>query len=395
MNLVLFLTIGTLIATIFGEFGKYPFGSVGNSFNILDFLVMLTGSVFLVWKIGITKKLEIPRLYIYLLSFFLIGFFSLIVNMNFSGGLYLLRFVLYSLFFWIGSCLAENGKEWILVINKVLVSVGLVSAVIGFGQLFFFPDLTFLSVLGYDPHIYRLSGAFLDPNFLGTYLSVAYGFGLIEFLSKRSKLNGLTIFVLALAILLTFSRSAWLMFGIINLFIGWFLPKKIVVLALLICIFSVVFIPKVQQRINGAFKIDISASERFSSWEKGLSVFKKNPVIGIGFNNIRSYSIENQLLKPFTTDGGNSGAGIDSSWLLILATTGLIGIGVFGSFYFGVLRLYLLAFLKTKEKMYLLMVGLLFALFINSQFINSLFYPPLMMILFLFTGLYYAGIKKN
>jgi O-antigen ligase len=155
------------------------------------------------------------------------------------------------------------------------------------------------------------------------------------------------------------------------------------------------FVPRIQQRLLGAFQVDISASERFNSWDKGFTLFKQNPLVGIGFNNTRSVSIENGLLKPFTPDGGNSGSGVDSSWLLILATTGVVGVVSFGYFYLSLVLTFLKTFFRTHQREYLVLLGLMIGFWVNSQFINSLFYPPLMVSFFLLTGVYYALAKKN
>lgn len=395
MNLVFFLTIGVIGVSVLGEFGKFPFGNVGNSFNILDALVAVTCAVFLIWKIGISRNISIPKPFIWLIGFSSLGLLSLFINFNFSGILYLVRFFLYSSFFWIGFSLVQTQKAWGYRLGMVLLGCVLISACIGFIQLLFFPDLTFLLIYGYDPHINRLAGAFLDPNFLGAFLCFGYSLAVIYFLKSKNKLYLFWLTLLFMAIVLTFSRSAWLMLGVINLFVIWFLPKKIIAGLLLIMILMVGFIPRIQQRIQGAFQVDISASERFQSWDKGLTLFQLNPVVGIGFNNIRSTSVENGLIKPFTPDGGNSGGGVDSSWLLILATTGIIGMIGMGYFYFSLVWQFLKIFYKKHQKEYLVVVGLLIGFFVNSQFINSFFYPPLMISFFLLTGVYYALAQKD
>ncbi len=395
MNLVFFLTVISIVSIVAGEFGKFPFGSVGNSFSILDFFVAITAIFFLIWKFAITKKIDLPKIYLLIVGFIGICIGSLIWNSNFSGILYLIRLSLYSLFFWIGFSLMKWSPEKAEKVKKIIIGVGTVSAFLGILQLILFPNLSFLTNYGYDPHINRLAGTFLDPNFLGAFLSVVYGLLLIRFLKARSFVGILLLLVLVISIVLTYSRSAWLMFFIINLLTIWYLPKKIIISLILVIVLCGLFIPRVQQRIIGGFNIDISASERLSSWDKGLHLFKESPYVGIGFNNIRSFSIENGLIKPFTTDGGNSGAGIDSSWLLIFATTGVIGGSIFSYFYFYLMFIFSKYFYLQREKDFLMLNGIMFGYFVNSQFINSLFYPPLMLTLFLVLGVYYARIKKN
>jgi O-antigen ligase len=395
MNLIFFLTIGTVLISVLGEFGKYPFGAVGNSINFLDLMVAFTTSFFLIWKIAIKKELDFFYVQKWLLFFVGIGLISLFVNQNFSGSFYLIRFGLYSLFFSIGYSLIKTDQKWGDVVQICIIGIGFIAVLVGFLQLIFFPNLTSLSSYGYDPHINRLAGAFLDPNFLGAYLSMTYGVCLIKFIQNKNKYLIFLLISFTLAIILTFSRSAWLMFFIINLCAIWFLPKKIIVGIVLIGLLFFLFVPRVQQRLRGGFQVDISASERLSSWNKGIQLFRINPVFGIGFNNIRAVSIENNLLKPFTADGGNSGGGVDSSWLLIFATTGLLGGFVFIYWYFKLISQLLQKYFKYQQIEYLVLAGILIALFINSQFINSLFYPPIMVCLFLLIGVYYGLLQKE
>lgn len=392
MNLVLFLTIGTILTIVLGEFGKFPFGSVGNSVHILDIMTVVTVVFFLIWKVAIKQDLSFFGIQKWLLIFTLIGLLSLLLNQNFAGAMYLVRFSLYSLFFCIAYTLVSMDKKWKDYLENTIITVGCIGIITGFIQLIFYPNLTFLSIYGYDPHINRLAGTFLDPNFLGAFLTMAYCLTLIRCLRSADKKLIALLMLFTIAIILTFSRSAWLMFLIVNLFAIWFLPKKIIAGIIIVGLLSVILIPRVQNRLMGALSIDISASERFTSWDKGLKIFNMNPVYGIGYNNIRSVSIENNLLKTFTVDGGNSGSGVDSSWLVILATTGILGGIAFGYWYLKLIVIFLKQFLLKKNRDFLILGGLLMAFFVNSQFINSLFYPPMMISFFLITGMYYYEV---
>lgn len=392
MNLVFFLTVGSIIMIVLGEFGKFPFGTVGNNFSLLDIVTAATSAIFLVWQIAIKKDLSFLNIQKWLLGFIGIGLLSLVLNHNFSGSMYLVRFGLYSMFFCIAFSLVKAEKKWQYFIENALIVAGLLAAMGGFLQLWFYPNLTFLSEYGYDPHIGRLAGTFLDPNFLGAFLTVVYCLTLIKSLKKCDLKMISLLAIFTTAIVLTFSRSAWLMFLVVNGFAFWFLPKKIIAVLLMLVMLSVVLIPRVQLRLQGAFEVDISASERLSSWDKGLKLFQINPLIGIGYNNVRSVSQENNLLKTFSTDGGNSGAGVDSSWLLVLATTGIMGAILIGYWYINLVVVFLKAFFQSKRRELFILAGLLIAFFINSQFINSLFYPPLMISLFLITGMYFYDV---
>ena len=90
-------------------------------------------------------------------------------------------------------------------------------------------------------------------------------------------------------------------------------------------------------------------------------------------------------------DGGNSGAGIDSSFIFVLATTGVVGFGLFLIGFLGPLAKLAKgpsAFPAEKSLYY---ISLIVGLGVSSQFINSLFYPQIMYLFFLLLALFEIG----
>lgn len=442
MHLNLFLYIAAFFSLSLGEFGQFPFASE-LSISLTDILLGINVTTMLIWNIGIKKNLKLPSGFKFLIIFWGFLFLSLLLSLNLSGWLYLLRFIIYSSAFYITYNLFKSGilniKEFLSLLKITSAAV----AVIGLLQLVFFPNLEPLASLGYDPHKYRIFSTFLDPNFLGTFLSMNLCFFVIELISKKTDSYKIfiktniwqitTIILLAVTILLTFSRSAYLVMGISLGLILLF--KNIRLLAVFAFFFLILFFtfPAFNQRITGAFNIDKSAAERFISWEKGLSIFQKNPLLGVGFNNIRNYSIKNDLLKTYSANGGNAGAGIDSSLIFVLATSGLIGFLFYmiflirfilnlvsslfadaGSFY--TLKLEPFKFLKRVyqlpglSKWYreetaisgfkytylsLPLLAITAGLLAGSFFINSLFYPSIMFIWYSLIGVFYALAEKE
>jgi O-antigen ligase len=202
--------------------------------------------------------------------------------------------------------------------------------------------------------------------------------------------------------------------------------KLLAFFAGLVLILYLIF-PAFNNRIDGAINIDDSAKERFLSWDKGLIIFQQNPGLGVGFNNIRNYSQKEDLIKLFSPDGGNSGSGIDSSLIFVLATTGLIGfityviflirnmIDLTASLTSNLKELYNLELRPIKfltkvieipgfgkwyressqtsmkfTKLSLPLLALSLGLIAGSFFINSLFFPPIMIAWFSFLGVFLA-----
>lgn len=437
MNLILFLYIAAFFSLSLGEFGQFPFGS-DFSISITDILLGLTTTALLIWNVGIKKNLKMPGNYILLILFWVALILSLFFSLNLGGWFYLLRFVIYSSTLYVTYHLI---KERILNLSEFLSLLKITSvavAIIGLFQLIFFPDLEPLASLGYDPHKYRIFSTFLDPNFLGTFLSFSFIFFMYELINKKfdslksfiieNKWQLISSLILGSTILLTLSRSAYLVTAISLGLILLFKNLKLLALFAVLTIVLYLVFPAFNARIEGALNIDKSASERFYSWDKGLLIFQYNPILGVGFNNIRDYSMQYDLLRVYTPDGGNSGAGIDSSLIFILATSGIIGFVLFMIFLIKVITNLVASLTANSSSLYTLklepfkfmkrvyelpglskwykennqdsqfkntqislpLFALTLGLLAGSFFINSLFYPSIMFIWYSLIGVFYA-----
>lgn len=390
MNLVKFLSIAAILSLVFGELGKFPFGLSSQAVGITDVFVALNSILFLIWKIGIEKELYIPRLAHVLACFWVVGFLSLIMSGDLSGILYLVRFVFYSFNFLIFYTLIRE-KLLGLADFYVLVSILTICLVmLGFLQLIFFPNLGFLTDYGYDPHIGRLTSVFLDPNFAGGILNL----GLLVLISFYQKISPKKfyplIFLIIISIILTFSRSAYLQLFIQIFLFSLFINRKLLLVLFLIPLILYFSVPRFAQRINGGFSFDVTATERVASWEKGLVIFSGRPVLGVGFNNLRNISVDQNLIKTFSPDGGHSGAGIDSGFLVVLATTGIIGFITYSLFFILVISRFWTFWRRSRDVEIILCLSGITGILIHSQFVNSLFYPPVMLIFYSYLGSIYA-----
>lgn len=400
MYLTLFLFIAAFFSLSLGEFGQFPFGRTTFSVSATDILLILNLAVVLIWNIGIKKNLEIPKNFFLLALFWAIAFFSLLINFNFSGWLYLIRFIIYSSTFYLSFHLVKSGILGKDEFFKLLKLTCLIILTLGLGQFIIFPDLSFLTIYGYDPHKNRIFSTFLDPNFTGNFLNFGLLVSIYEMSLKsfkglkqffnENKFNLVFAVFSAVCIILTYSRSAYLML-FSSLFLLLIIKKKLLLIPLFLTplILYLIF-PPFAQRIEGGFLVDESASERFYSWEKGLTIFQQNPFFGVGFNNIREAGEKLNLNKTFSPDGGNSGAGIDSSLIFIMASTGIIGLLSFSAFAGKILYEFSKRIIQRKAGIHNLLLPLFAGLIINSFFINSLFYPQVLFLWSSILGLFYG-----
>ncbi len=381
MYLVKFLLYGVLLSLLCGEFGRFPFGASG-AISLTDITLSLMILFFLIWNVQ-TKKIHnivrtLPLLLKVLFLFQGVAIMSLLVSLLtftplqvLNGALYLLRFFLYTNVLFV---IWTLKKEKILQnesLENMLLKVGLIVTAFGYIQLLVVPDFNFLTDYGYDPHIGRLSSTFLDPNFTALFLVLTLSI-LIKKMNVQKRQISLIAFGIVLlgAIVLTFSRSGYLMLFIFLGLLSILKFRKLILVLAVTVILASVFSPRFYQRIQGAFLVDKSASERIVSWQNAITLFKNNPLTGVGFNTYRYAQERENLLKVYSVDGGHSGSGVDSSFLFVGATTGIIG-----------LLLYLFFWYLTLKKLFsseVIYFSVLVALLVSSQFVNALFYGPIL-----------------
>lgn len=372
MKIVWILTIATLLLSTLGEFGQFPFGSA-KSISLSEISLLSTLITLFVWQVGIKKKIIFPKILWWIIGFWIVGLVGLVWSGVLTGGLYLVRFMIYSLSAWLGFCLAKNLERWIWIIGVILAELSIF-------QLIILPDLFVLSQFGYDPHINRAFSSLLDPNFFGAILCLILPIGLLK-LSKKWDVNWMVgIALILLMVVLTFSRSAYLALAIELGIFGIFKWRKALVVLIAIVVLGLIFVPKFSERVRGGINLDASAKERIESWQKGLVIWQTSPVIGVGFDNVRYVSSRTNLVKIFSSDGGNSGAGIDSGIIFILATTGLLGLVIFIGGW-----IMLIKYIPKSPDKFVFVVALV-GLCVDGQFINSWFYPPIMLIVYLWAG---------
>jgi len=330
----------------------------------------------------ITRKLKISRYLVAFFTFCMLGAISLVFNLpNLSDTEFLMALsYLARLFFYILAAntvfnLIDQGLLTKRELFYTFVYSGLFVAFAGFVQLVVLPDFTVLSpVLGWDPHKNRLASTFFDPNFAGVYLTLIFTLFLFKdrFLSEKELQNKKKLFlgvaaVILLAIFFTYSRSTWGMLGVLVLIYGLARSRKMVFLSLLIAFSAYFAVPRIQTRLAGITDPADSAHFRYISWTNTLEIAQDHLFLGVGYNAYQKAQIDYGFLTPDTvTEHGSTGS--DSSLLLVLATTGVVGLLVFliGLYY---------PVVKNRS---LFIFAIILPLTLQSSFTNSLFYPQIL-----------------
>lgn len=394
MAVLTFLTILTIILLPVGELGRYVFPSTGSVPLVLnDVLAGITVGYWLLYKLqkkeAISGTLCIPIL------LFLAGcLLSLLVNSTvlslpqlFISSLYILRWGVYAGLYFVIKDFPLSLKKKIMY---VLVIIGQIIVGIGYLQFFIYPSLRNLYYLGWDEHLYRMFSVFLDPNFAGVFFVLVFlltfGIGIQKYKEKQYAI----VFILSVfsfldvvAVYLTYSRSALLMLVISIFFFLWYLgEKRYIVTALVFLFLLLVFSPKsFQTEGTNIFRI-ASSEARIESGQRAIEIAIRHPIFGVGFNAYRYAQNRLGYLTDKKWGETHAGAGTDNSYLFVLATTGIVGIGMY---------LYLLSRMvamtvKKRDVIHVVAVSSLIGVFISSLFINSLFYIFIMEWLWILLG---------
>ncbi len=339
----------------------FPLGQLFHGFYIGDIIVLIIGLYTL-----LTQK-EVFESKGKFLTLIMVGVFSLLFSLNFFtitgialGLAYFVRLVSYVLlFFFVRKW--YQGKERKDLLIKCLIAITLVVSLFGFIQYFFIPDVRALKVLGWDDHYFRLVSTFLDPTFTGIIILVGFILSAYKYIQEK-KTSYLLIGILDLiAIALTYSRSTYLAL-IISFAYFFFLTKKKILL--LFPVILVILIPVLPRPSSEGVKLERTYSifQKIESYDKGIVVSEKSPVFGIGFNNICK---EKEISFRESSYLSHSCSGLDNSILLILSTTGIVGLIYF-------------IHLMTQVKWKSLFAVCLLAVLVHSLFTNTLFYPFVM-----------------
>lgn len=333
------------------------------------------------------RQLPVPRT----ASVWLLGAFCLwlpvplLLNAHLLGSglllasLYAVRFVALAAGFGVTAWLVRThaDRRWLLTVLGV---AALILLALGYAQRILIPDIGFLVKYGWDPHKDRLLSTFVDPNFFGMFLVMLHTYLLAAFLEVPARRRWLGVFVglTLLAIILTLSRSAYLALivasSVVLLLRSW-RSWVVLVLGLLLVVGAT---PPVRDRIAGAFAVDATSQFRIQSWVETLEIAAKQPVVGVGYNGLGSARLRFGYLSDLT---GHSAQGTDSSLILILTTTGLVGLALYLGFLVS-LTVEAWAVWRTDRDPLLRLsalavLGIIPAYVLDSQFVNGLFYPLL------------------
>ncbi|MFC1627413.1 O-antigen ligase family protein [Patescibacteria group bacterium] len=355
------LLFSLMIIFPFGQLTRISLG-LGVNLYLHDFIITILAIIYIFNKPKFKSFLTKP-----LIIFISAATLSLVVNLNkfplsqiFTSSLYLVRFIVYSSLFFI---IKDQSKTTKKTLFKLLIYVTTAIGLFGLLQYFLLPDTRFLFFSNWDDHYYRLLSSFLDPNFTGILLVL--GLILVFFAQK----HWYYYLILLTPLFLTYSRSSYL--GLLTAGLAISIIKKKFKYLLAIIVLLIISLPVLPRPGGEGVKLErvFSIKQRAYNYQEGIKIFKTDPIFGIGFNTLRLHR------NDFTS---HAASGLDSSPLFVLTTTGIVG---------------LIAYLNLLKNIYkispIVQISLITVL-VHSFFQNTLFYPWVMIWLWVLSATEYS-----
>lgn len=370
--------------------GQVAAVSLGGGVRVL-FLDLVVATLLAGFILGSKKRRAALTFFTQIFGpFIVIGMASLLWQMDrFSAGalgqssLYLWRFAAYGGAVVVVAFSAQLKKIALPGLWGAGVAIGL----LGLVQYFVYPNLRNLSYLGWDPHEYRVFSTLLDPNFTGIILvlTLILSCDLLQKSKHKNVLLHKVVFLASvpvfLALLLTYSRGSYLAF--LGACLTWaVLRKQWTTMVAGATIFAVLllFLPRPGGEGVNLFRT-LSVYSRIEDSREALKMYSQSPFFGVGFNTLRFYRNATEITSG-TQDVSHSGAGFHNSWLFLLTTTGIVGFAAY---------IWLWWQLLNKSQRGILPISFA-AVAVHSMFDNSLFYPAVMIWLWVVAG---SGFKAG
>lgn len=390
------------VTLVIGQTLRLPGGVLATDLVVIMLLVN--------WVVHLIRSKTCPKYPVIqtglLLLLMLWGSISMLFNLHtlprneFVGpAAYLVRTISYlALYFPLTDWYQKRPQKYFQIWEKSLYLTTLSLILLGYIQLIFIPDFSFMAQYGWDPHQGRLLSTWYDPNFLAGYLSLVSPIFISHVLedyrqktvSLQTALNGFLGIMIFIAMILTLSRSGLLAYMtstmiVVLIYSPWGLVTLGNVLSAILLINE-----RFRQRVLGIFQIDVTASLRIESWMKTINDIEQSPWIGVGYNTLRYQNL--------MTDTLNSGSGRDSSLLTIWLTTGIVGLMLVIFLIVDRIRTFLLMAQSSHPRFRqwgVSGIASLSALLVHSMFVNSMTYVHILSILMIYLSIQYDKTTSN
>lgn len=301
----------------FGQWQRISF--LDQQVNIyLHEIVMAFVVIGQIRQIGLIRRIREILLFLGVLLLSLINnFWQFSWLENLVGFLYWLRLVLYFGFFFILFCHLKEEKTASKTVRWGLNIFLLLTVIFSYLQYFLYSDLRNLVYLGWDPHQYRVFGLFFDTSVAGIIFVILFFWLIAQ--QEMGQIRLIGVIGLIGLILLTYSRITYLSF-IVGMI--YYFKDKISFVKIIGLIFGfLILIFLLPRPVGESVKLErwFTIEARMNDWRKGIKIWKENPILGLGYNRIRSVKKELQ---------SHAGASFSSTFFTLLVASGIVGLAV-------------------------------------------------------------------
>ena len=138
-----------------------------------------------------------------------------------------------------------------------------------------------------------------------------------------------------------------------------------------------------------------SSEARVESAIVAVNIAKDNLLTGVGFNAYRYAQINYGFRNLINSEKSHADAGADNSFLFVLATTGIFGLLIYLNFLKELFKKTYTTYKKEssysmRKTFSIVTLSSLSGIIINAFFINSLFYPFILIWLFILMGITFS-----
>ena len=213
--------------------------------------------------------------------------------------------------------------------------------------------------------VYRVQGTVGQTNTFGFYIAMMLSLALSIFLSRGTTEGKFALLCLccgSTALLITFSRGAWIGAFLSCLFVGYKLYRRrlirlkiapfVAIVVSLVFFYSLIIGSQVYLRVTQSTTGVIA--DRIKLMKVACEMIKEHPHAGVGLNNF----------TEVMADYDNTGVSdyfpmpVHNLYLLISAETGLVGLGFFICIIAGIILLNIKGFPRYSDESYTLSVGI-------------------------------------
>lgn len=328
---------------------------LGTIFNIIPTRTILTFILFGIFLLDYKQRniqmtdLKIKRLSIFYALFILSCLISLSATKNTVVSIYtIIKFISFYLVLIVFAKTKLTNKEYQMIIKNTFIC-SVIVCIYGIIQYIFEIDLNYNGVEKYKNIKGRIPSTFFNPIYFGAFINLIF-LPTISFFKEKA-INKFAFFIglllMATALLLTFTRSALLIFifgGIVALVVlikKVKIPLKSILLFVICLLVITVSIPGAKEMIQYTFSEnsslnsgdsnDASIEHRQEFNKIAIRIFSNNKLTGVGFGSYMDYMESNDFDESYP-DYELSKTHPHTTVALMLAETGIISTILFGIF---------------------------------------------------------------